>query len=428
LSLYEQFSRIAVVAVLVGLPGCSGYVSGHLSAGDALFARQQYGGAVEEYLQALRLDRNNPHGIRQVGLSYYNLGQVHQASIYLLRATELTPGDADVRLRLANLYLIDRQPDRVLAEANEVLAAHPTNRDALKIRGMAHLALGTPADAIIDFRGMAALDSTDADAHILLGNANFAAGDRLGARREYERALSLSSTNVDAAIRLVELDLGEGRTDDALALTLRIIGSTGPSVRLANTLGAVYAMRHQLAAAESSFRVAIALDPKQVEARIALADLLGRSGSPAQGLDVIRTARQLDSTNVTARVVEAQLLEKAGRTAEARRAYEEAANATPDNALVAANYGWFLYRSREYERAMTLLLAVSMASPGDAIVQYHLGLAAIAAGDTATARAALGRAAHSPVAFAEQGDARAVLSTLERSRVTDGARVTRSRR
>ena len=402
----------ALLLAFLYLSGCSGYARRHLDAGDAKFRERDYRQAIDEYQRALRADRNNQHGIRQIGLAYYNLGDVHEASVFLARAADLAPNDVDVRLKLANLYLITRQPDRASALASAVLAADSTNRDALKIRGLAFLAKQSPREALTTFQQLAALDTTNGEPHYLLGLALIAVSDRAAARGEFVRARALSPSASDATIQLIQLDLSEGRRDEALLLATEAVARDGANARLRSMLGAVYAMRGQLADAESAFSATIQLDPKQVDARIALADLLGRSGRAREGVQVANEALQLDSTNVTTLLVLAELQHHLGDEKEAGTLYARAGNLAPNDVRVAYAYGWYLYNSRDYNRAVDMLSAVASALPNDPAAQYRAGVAAKAVGDTSSARASLERAVRSPVAFAERQAAERVLASL----------------
>ena len=75
----------------------------YLDRGDRYFQKEQFREAVLEYRNALRIDGNNAQGNRQLGLTYYQLGQFVQAVRFLTKAQELDPDNTEVRLKLAKI-------------------------------------------------------------------------------------------------------------------------------------------------------------------------------------------------------------------------------------------------------------------------------------------------------------------------------------
>jgi tetratricopeptide (TPR) repeat protein len=329
----RRITLVAIAAAL-GLTGCSRYVSRHLAEADAHFQKREYGEAASEYITALRFDSDNLHGLQQLGLTYYNLGELREAFVYLSRAKALDSNSVAVRLKLGNIYLIDGRPDQAQEEASAALAIDPNNREALKLEGSANIRKREPGKAVAVFERMVAADSADADGHYLLGIALLSTGNRAAATRELQRSLALSPKQVDAAMQLVQLYIASNRADSALALTNRTIAVASNSARLQNLLGAVHAVRNETAAAEQAFVAAIALDSSQVDARVALADLLGRSKRKDAALATLDTALRINPKNVPALLVRGEVYERAAEMENALESYELAAALAPTDRSV----------------------------------------------------------------------------------------------
>src|SRR5207245_5991545 len=103
----------------------------HLERGDKYFSKAEYREALIEYANVLQLDRANPRAIRQLALAHYELGQMGQAFPYLVKAQELDPGDADVRLKLGSIYFVARQPAEARQQVAGILGKEPKNLDVL---------------------------------------------------------------------------------------------------------------------------------------------------------------------------------------------------------------------------------------------------------------------------------------------------------
>ncbi len=72
----------------------------YLDHGDHYYRKEQYREAILEYRNALRIDPANARAIEQLGLAHYQLGELGQSLRFLLKARELAPDHAEVRLKL----------------------------------------------------------------------------------------------------------------------------------------------------------------------------------------------------------------------------------------------------------------------------------------------------------------------------------------
>src|SRR5262249_46902320 len=130
---HAGLSLFLVVLALVA--GCSrspeAQKARHLERGDRYFKEEKYRDAIIEYRNVLRLEATNGTAIRQLGMAHFQLGEMGQSFRYLLRALEIEPDNAEVRLKLASIYLLGGKPDEAKAQAEAVLEKQPKNLDAL---------------------------------------------------------------------------------------------------------------------------------------------------------------------------------------------------------------------------------------------------------------------------------------------------------
>jgi predicted Zn-dependent protease len=85
----------------------------------------------------------------------------------------------------------------------------------------------------------------------------------------------------------------------------------------------------------------------------------------------------------------------------------------PDDPHVSDTLGWILYKRGVYQRAADLLKESAAKLPDQPVVQYHLGLASLKAGDKEGGRKALTAAINSPVTFAGKDEARKALAEIQ---------------
>jgi len=120
-------------------------------------------------------------------------------------------------------------------------------------------------------------------------------------------------------------------------------------------IGSQYAAQGELGLAQSHFRLALAADPYQVEARSALGSLFELEGRTELATNEYRMSLRMKPGDEFARVHLAGLLRKLGRPQEALAEYEEAARWNPDS--VEANYqaGALLLDAGDLVRAASYL-------------------------------------------------------------------------
>src|ERR1700704_2402642 len=94
----------ALSLVVVASAGCSKEEPSKdqlLSRAKEAFAAEQYDKAQKEYQDILQLAPNDPTAVRQLGIIYFDQGQIRQAYPLLKQSAELRPDDLDVQLKLA---------------------------------------------------------------------------------------------------------------------------------------------------------------------------------------------------------------------------------------------------------------------------------------------------------------------------------------
>ena len=181
----------------------------YLERGDKYVAHEQYREAILEYRNVLRLDPNDARANRQLGLSYYQLGELGQAFPYLLKTEKLAPDALDVRLKLGTIYLRGGKADEARREVTFVLEKEPKNLDALAL--LAGLAATPEAvDAAIQRLETAKADLGDrARLHLSLGFLYLRKQDVAGAERAFQEAVAKEPKSVEAHLALGDFYLGK---------------------------------------------------------------------------------------------------------------------------------------------------------------------------------------------------------------------------
>jgi len=187
----------------------------HLERGDRYVKAEKYRDAIIEYWNALRIDGASVVAMRQLGLAHFALGEMGQAFRFLHRAQEGEPDNAEVRLKLATIYLLGRRPDEARAQAEAVLARQPKHLEAL---ALAAGAASTPAEveaALARLEGVRADLGGQARLHIALGALHLRRRDVAAAEGAFREAVARDPKSVEARLALANFLVGKREAAEA---------------------------------------------------------------------------------------------------------------------------------------------------------------------------------------------------------------------
>jgi tetratricopeptide (TPR) repeat protein len=332
-------------------------------------------------------------------------------------------------------------------EGLEKLVLRQPSPPAYGLLGEAYLAKQRPGPALEAFRKLIALAPRDPEGPYLAGLALQAEGKRVEARQEFEAALALAPGFVDALGMLLTLDFADRQPEAALERVRRQIALVPRSGALYHMLAKVHEARREPDLAVAACLKAIELEPRVLAPYLDLADLRARSNEVDKAAATIQDALRIEPNHLGALMLLGTLAERQADVAGARAAYEKALTVNPRFAPAANNLayllveqpgdteralklaqtaralaptdprvmdtlGWILYRRGAYQQAFDLLKESVEKLPQDAVVHYHLGMAAARAGDHETAKKALGVAVGSSISFPGKAEARKTLEDL----------------
>jgi len=360
-------SGVSLIIVLMLAAGCArspeASKARHLERGDRYAKQQKYRDAALEYRNVLRIDANNTHAIRQLGLAYYQLGDVGQAGRYLLRARDLEPENVDVRLKLGRLYLLGGRPEEAVREAEFVLERDATSleglvllaggartaqqveaalrrleaaRPALAGQARFHLALGglhlQKGDAATAERALleaTAREPKAVEPHLALANLYAARGQTGRAQSEYELAAQLAPIGSPARVRLAEFYLSQDRRDDARSTLKGITDQAPESLPAWRLLGELAFAEGKLEEAARAAGVVLKKNPSDLDALLLTGRVQLTRGETMPAIDSFRKVVTLEPNSAPARHQLALAHLHAGNVQQARQELRETMKLAP---------------------------------------------------------------------------------------------------
>jgi len=249
---HRQWPRFLALALCLALgAGCTKAARAKrlLASAERDFQTQRYDAAEVEYEAVLRLSPLNPVSIRQLGLIYFEEGQMPKAYAYLVKSHEQDAKNPGVQLKLAQIYLGAGKAAEAADLAQTYLQTDPTNEHALLVlvdsaRSSAalatvrsqieewahggkdaaayHAALGwidlrqqKTADAEIELQTALRLDPKLSTAHLGMASVYFARKDTNNLAQALKTAADLSPPRSSTRLKYVEYKLQFGPADEA---------------------------------------------------------------------------------------------------------------------------------------------------------------------------------------------------------------------
>lgn len=269
-----------------------------LEGGKKALAKKDYGRAIIQFKNAIRVKKEDAEPYYQLGLAYLGTQDYTRGVVALKKALQLAPKHLKAQIKLAEVMRATGDP-QYLADAETrikgVLAIAPGNSEALN-----------------------ALALTEWDQ-----------GRRADARRSLARAIEQGPQNLQAAKNLAWVK----RDDHDLAgaeQVLKNAAASNPNLAAPLVmLGDFYLDTQRADAAESQYRRAVELEPKNTAALLRLADLYAATQRNAQAEQVYRQISALPDR--TLKPLHAIFLFSSGKRDQAIAEFERLAKDDPSD-------------------------------------------------------------------------------------------------
>src|ERR1035441_17156 len=358
----------------------------YLESGQRYSAQGKDREAAIQYTNALKIDKNFADAHYALAQTYLLLGAFSAAYGELQKTVNLQPANVKARIDLGNMLLAGNKIDDAQAQATAALASQPSN----------------------------------ADVHALLARIAARRGQKDIALTEIHRALELAPNEAALHETYALLEVGDSAQGASVEDEMKKSIALDPkSVNAKLLLAAFYAKNNRLQDAEHECWSAVATDPKNLSARESLVQMILRQGDQARAEQVLRQAsNDLADSPQGVRML-ADYYTGTGQKDKARTEFANLAKKYPKNVSVQEGYVRILLQVKDFATAQTVitelmkknskdpqvavlngivllnngkledainaLQGAANNAPKDAYIQFWLGRAAQAKGDSGLA-------------------------------------------
>jgi tetratricopeptide (TPR) repeat protein len=313
--------------------------------------------------------------------AYYNYTMGHLNEVYYLstsrsefanaaiefykKAYELDPSSQLIAEHLAEMYYQAQRTRDAVLEAQGILQKDPNNLPARRLLVRIYLrTLGdlsgasaqkeTATRAIEQLEAIRRLDPSDKDSAIWLARLYRVRGDNQKAADVLSGILTQNPTDPAAVEQLAQLDLDQGRGEDAIKL-LEDATKSDPKAGLLDLLGDAYSQLHQPVKAEAVYRQAIGIEPDEPSHHRGLAQVLMAEEKLPQALEQYKRLSALDPNDPDNYLRIAEIDRQLHRLDDAEQAIAQAKERAPGNLEVTYSEAMIYEAQGRYDDAIRLL-------------------------------------------------------------------------
>lgn len=393
---------------------------------------------------ALDQDPDDAEAMTLMARAHERNGDKQLAQDLLALAVEASGHAPTESLRFARLQMAEMRYSSAEEVLISALRRAPGNPDLLALLGQVYVATAdwSRAEQVADTLRRQETDTTtraadDLQLRIISGRD----GQEQGV--DFLEKIVENESDADAAkVALIQAQLQENRTEDALALAQELFAENPDDPRAALVLGNTQLALSDLEGAETTFRNLIARDGQNSAAVMQLLRSLGAQGREDEARLLVDEALKRMPENPDILWAKATFLERDNKIDQAIEIYDRLYSINGDNQVVANNlasllvtyrsneddlaraiavgkrlrgtkfppfqdtFGWLQYRQGNIDEAIAYLEPAANALYSDPIVQFHLGKAYLAAGREEDALAQFRKAA----GLANENDPRAQIA------------------
>jgi tetratricopeptide (TPR) repeat protein len=270
-----------------------GSVRGHANLGLALLDEGRATESIPHFVDALRIDPDQPIVRCNLAAALAASGAVEQGIAQLQETLRHAPHCAPAHAALADLLADRDEPKPALEHYGAALAINPNDQVAHFNLALLLTRMGQREQAVTQYAEVVRLDPRNATAHYNLANLLAESGRDTEAISHYTAAARLDPRNARSQINLGNVLLKQGHLDDAINAYADALRADPRAFEAHSNLAIALANRGDLVGAAGHFREAARLRPELPEAHSALAEVLERQGLYAEARRQLAEAHRL---------------------------------------------------------------------------------------------------------------------------------------
>ncbi len=364
--------------------------------------------AAQHLTGILKVAPNDVRALNLLGTVRAQQGRLAEAETHFLRVRRIDGNWVPVRMNLALLYLLKREPRKAITELKEVLRLDPGNTEAADKVVPLMLAQGQLDECINLINQLKGSQSVSATLLIVLGDAYLRRGNADRAEESYLSALSTQNDDPDAVLGLAQVSQlrGDDKTASAyLTRSKRLVANSPDTLyrfalvalesgayEEANTalkqalkvkpdepaylilLGATWLKKPDVFEAEQAFRRALQIQPDSAQAQMYLGYCLLKQKKYLDAREWLEKSIQRDMAKPESYYYLGLIAQERNDDAQAIALHTKAIQLLPSYAQAHVALGATYLKLKDYPMAKQELELAVRLNPDEPEAHYNLAL------------------------------------------------------
>ncbi len=344
---------------------------GHRLKGILYFSQKRFPEAITELQNSIKI-QPAIEAYYLIGLCFYNQGDLESALTYFRVVLDRNPGFQEARLLTGAILLKQQRIDDSINELNKLIDAHPKNALAHNLLGSAYMARGAYDEGMREFNRTTELDPKIIQAHLNKGLFHLSRGKEKEAELDLQTAVQVAPELLNTRLILVSYYMRQKKYDKAMAVLSQGRSGKKGDAPLYNAMAGIMLAQNKQADAFTYLRKAKETDVRFFPAYFNLALCYTAGGEHEKALDEYRNVLRIDPRNVDAMLAMATLLELTGRDSDAYSYYVRAKETKNGSGFVAL--AQYYVKKRQSSKALAVLAEAVKAMPRNSAALEMRGL------------------------------------------------------
>jgi tetratricopeptide (TPR) repeat protein len=282
----------AEAEVKQGLATDNNMPEGHLTLGNIYKEEGKLDDAISEYKQATTLDPKFSEAFAQLGIAKLAKDQYADSMSDFKTAISLNSGNSTAHYGLGRALYKQGQNDEALKELNTSLYQFRNSAPVHLTLGDVYAAQGNTVAAVKEYNAAIAIKPENPDAYLHIADIRESRGDLELSIGELRSGLEMMPNNPDLHLRVADASLKLEKLDDAMKEYNTVLAATPGNTAAAKGLTRAYYLKANKEAGGAFFvsneyenamgmmDKAVAMNPNDMELRLAQAKLRSMAGTP----------------------------------------------------------------------------------------------------------------------------------------------------
>ena len=286
------FAVLLGVALIFSLAGCSSEAAKqkHLARGEEYLQKRKYREAEMEFKAASDIDKNSPEAHWGLARALENQGKFYETIDELRRVIELAPQNLDAKAKLGNYFLLAQPPqiEDTQKLLDEIFAVNPNFIEGLILKASLLSVQNKPENEITDVLNHAiSLEPNRIDSYLSLAHFYMKIDKGAEAEQTIQKAISVNDKSALGYVEYGRFLTYAGRpVEEAEAQFKKAVEVEPKNLDARQAIADFYLAQKQFDKAEQAYKDLAAAQDNSPEGRTALADFYAATGRADEAIQV----------------------------------------------------------------------------------------------------------------------------------------------